>query len=150
MFSHMSNNIPRPVLRIEKTRIDNVIELLSFVFLVACWALSLMMRWSSNEGDSDFSMVACATFVYILLGLLTKFPHRFNYPVKVTEDNAKVLYPMACRAMRIMKLGALVQFLTISTMSYFHIDIFWIPAIMFVGMICYIIAITIKMTSAKI
>ena len=40
---------------------------------------------------------------YIGLTFLNRYPHVFNYPVKVTEENAQKLYSISTRMIRILK-----------------------------------------------
>ena len=44
------------------------------------------------------------TFAYVLLTILNKFPHIFNFPNEITEENAPKMYKIATTMMRLIKL----------------------------------------------
>jgi hypothetical protein len=53
------------------------------------------------EGLSIFWLFSLlALFFYVGLSFLERFYHKFNYPVKVTENNATTLYKLALGALR--------------------------------------------------
>ncbi len=41
-----------------------------------------------------------ATVLFVGLHVLNKFPHIFNYPIKITPENATIQYQLATRLMR--------------------------------------------------
>jgi hypothetical protein len=45
-----------------------------------------------------------------VLSILNKFPHIFNYPIKVTDENALQLYLKATRMLRVIKLIVVLLF----------------------------------------
>ena len=52
--------------------------------------------------------------LYAALTLLNKFPFAFNYPTKVTDDNAERLYTLGTRTIRLLK--------TIVVLSFFFLN----------------------------
>jgi len=42
--------------------------------------------------------------VFVLLTILNRYPHIFNYPQSITEANAKAMYTSATTLLRIIKL----------------------------------------------
>ena len=48
--------------------------------------------------------------VYALLTISVWYPHTFNYPVKITEDNAARQYLIAARMIRMLKAGIIALF----------------------------------------
>ncbi len=52
-----------------------------------------------------------ALVLYTLLSLVTRIgPHKFNYPVEITEENAERMYTLSLSMMRWLKLGLLLMF----------------------------------------
>jgi hypothetical protein len=51
-----------------------------------------------------------ATVLFIGLTILNKFPHIFNYPTEITEDNALRQYTNATRLIRYLKVIIVVIF----------------------------------------
>lgn len=49
-------------------------------------------------------------FLYIGLTALNKFPSAFNYPTKVTNDNAERLYTLGTRTIRLLKIIVVLSF----------------------------------------
>ncbi len=68
---------------------------------------------SYGSKSSLFLLPAFSTFIFILLSWINKYPHIFNYPVKITEENAETQYRIATRLMRIMKITIQTSFLLI-------------------------------------
>lgn len=64
-------------------------------------------------GQKWMFLLLPAIGVILFLGMswITRFPHRFNYPVNITEDNASQQYANAARMIRVMKLSLAVLFL---------------------------------------
>ena len=56
---------------------------------------------------------ALGVFLFIMLTILLRFPHMYNYPEKVTEQNALSLYSAGVRFMRIMRIWVLFIFILI-------------------------------------
>lgn len=50
-------------------------------------------------------------FTYLTLTYLSRLPHYFNYPVKITEENAKDHYKNALKMTRYLKVFILLSFL---------------------------------------
>jgi uncharacterized membrane protein len=49
-------------------------------------------------------------FLYVGMTILNKFPFAFNYPTKVTNDNAERLYKLGTRTVRLLKIVVVVSF----------------------------------------
>ncbi|RYZ25031.1 MAG: DUF1648 domain-containing protein [Sphingobacteriales bacterium] len=60
------------------------------------------------------------TIIYILLTVLNRYPHTFNYLVEITPENAVKQYKNATKMIRVLKLGIALLFFII---SYKTIDI---------------------------
>ncbi len=57
---------------------------------------------------------AIGLVTYIGLAILTRFPHIYNYPVKITAENAESQYRMVCRFIRVLNtvIAGLFTYLT--------------------------------------
>jgi len=120
-------NDNRPRIKIRMTNFDRVAEFLAAVFMVALIVLPLIHYSDLPEripvhfdgsGNVDgygskstlLILPASGFLVYILLTILAPFPHIFNYPVKITPENAEVQYRLASRMMRSLKTLIIIMF----------------------------------------
>lgn len=93
-------------------------------------------------------------FLYILLTILNLIPHKFNYPGKITPENALRQYTLAVRLLRFLKifLTGLFFYICYSTIKIANheisgLDIWVIPLILglvIIPMILYLILATKK------
>lgn len=51
-----------------------------------------------------------AVLLYVLLTLVGNYPHTYNYPQKITEENARKQYRLATRLVRVLKVIILLSF----------------------------------------
>lgn len=127
---------PRPRIKITPSSLDNKLELTSKIFLAIIWAFSLYIFWISPSiipshfnasGQADdygnklilLILPTLGTLFYFGLSKLNKYPHTFNYMVKITADNAEKQYTIATRILRFLKLAILVMFSLILFFLYF-------------------------------
>lgn len=117
----------RPRLPIKLTRTDKVLEIISAVLLLGLLIYTLI-SWTSlpetipvhfnAKGQPDgwgsrvsiFFSPLLALALYILLTLLNKRPEIFNYPVRITPENAAFQYALAMRLIRLLKLSLIILF----------------------------------------
>ena len=110
----------QPVVRVQLSFVDHALEaaalggvlLLGFL-LYAFWPalpdiVPLLFSATGEvdgRGDKDTMLVlsAMVAFLYIALSIANFFPHRFNYPWRITEKNAARQYRIATCAMRWIK-----------------------------------------------
>jgi hypothetical protein len=102
----------RPVIELPITSIEIIIELtgiiaifVMFLILYKYWPVlpEIIPTHFGISGKPDgwggrgslFFLPILGTFVYICLWFLSKYPHIYNYPVTITEENAPVQYLMA-------------------------------------------------------
>jgi uncharacterized membrane protein len=122
----------RPKIILKLSVFDKSIEILTGFLLFFMWAW-LLYHYSmlpekipthfNFAGEADgfgnkkdlFILAISATILYILLSILNRFPHIFNYPVEVTEHNAPKLYQLGNQMLRSLK------FLTILAMCLVQI-----------------------------
>ncbi len=121
----------QPKIKLEKTKIDFVLELLTLAILILYWAFvfsrlkdlpnSIPVHFDFQGNANRFGLKyelliipSIATLIFVLLFFLNKFPHIFNYPVKITEENAERIYIFTTRFIRLLNLLLLTMFYFIS------------------------------------
>ena len=103
----------------------------------------------SNKISVFILPIICLLVVYLPITILQRFPHTFNFPVKVTERNADSLYVIGIRIIRYIKLLVIVIFVLLLTETLlcafniqhgrfvfyilYGIDIVFFPLIIIVG-----------------
>ena len=120
--SHRSKpfNQPRPRIRITVTPLEFILELISLLGLI-CAAGMLIKFWpdlpavipqhfaSTGEVDawgdpsSLYFLLGANFLLYIMMTAVRRFPHTFNYPVQITEDNAARQYQLAVLYISLLK-----------------------------------------------
>jgi len=120
----------RPKLRPKHTRLDYALEAVAMVGIIIIWLLPAIMWRDLPEiipthiginGQADdwgsrrtiFLLPAITTVLLAGLGILNRYPHIFNYPVKVTDANAERLYQKATLVIRILKVVIASMFIII-------------------------------------
>ena len=121
----------RPKLRLPLTKGDWITEFIGFVFLVFLFILPLryipdlparIPAHFDVAGAPDgyggkntlWILPAIGFFLWLLMTVLSRFPHIFNYSVNITAGNAETQYRLATGMMRILKTVILVMFSFIS------------------------------------
>jgi uncharacterized membrane protein len=111
----------QPKLTIERTPVDWIFELLAILGLFALLGVSVYYypklpdtipsHFNGSglpdkyEGKSFFWVLpGISVFLYILLSVINLFPHRFNYPFKITQQNAFRQYTLGTRLIRYIKM----------------------------------------------
>ena len=127
----------RPKITLIPTTADKLVDLLGWIILLALWALTIthystlpdtIPTHFNGAGEADgfgskasiIGLPVIATLLFILLTILNRYPHIFNYPSPVTQDNALRLYTLATRMLRYLKLVLLVVFGGIGFMTVQH------------------------------
>ncbi|NME72704.1 DUF1648 domain-containing protein [Flammeovirga aprica] len=120
----------QPKIKLTLSLKDKTIELVCIAILLITWLIPLIVYNDlpdeiaihfNSKGIPDnyghkstlFGLPIFATFLFILLTILNKYPHTFNYPTEITEDNAFKQYTLSTRFMRFVKLSILIVFLVI-------------------------------------
>ena len=121
----------RPKLKIQLSPMDQVFELLGWGVLLALWVWTGTSYSSLPDsipthfnaaGEADgfgrkasiVGLPVIVTLLYIGLTLLNRFPHIFNFPTPITQDNALRQYTNATRMIRNLKLILVLVFAGIS------------------------------------
>jgi uncharacterized membrane protein len=117
-----------PVIKIKLTSVDWAIELIGLASLIMLIVLPLYYLPQLPERipihfngagavngygsrSTVWSLPVTGVFIYLLLTVLSGFPHIYNYPFKITLQNAQVQYRLASRFMRILRTLILINFL---------------------------------------
>ena len=120
----------RPIIFINKGAIDSILDYTSLVIILFIWGFTFInynhlpdvipTHFNSNGVEDDYGskntiwiLPIISTAVFILFTVLNKFPHQFNYMVRITADNAEKQYRLATRIMRILKFNISLLFFCI-------------------------------------
>ncbi len=117
----------RPKITLIPSTADKLVDLLGWIMLLAIWGLTFnhystlpdtIPTHFNGAGEADgfgskasiIGLPVIATLLFIGLTILNRYPHIFNYPSPVTQDNALRLYTLATRMLRFLKLVLVVVF----------------------------------------
>jgi len=117
----------RPRIKIELTTTDKFVEIIGWCALLAIWVMTIMgysklpdvvpthYNFAGEAGGFEekgmiWSWAIIATILFVGMTIVNKYPHIFNYPVKITEENALRQYTIATRLVRYMKLFVVLTF----------------------------------------
>jgi uncharacterized membrane protein len=163
----MSSKNQNPKLKVENTFFDWLIELISLAVMIFL-VFFLRKYWSEvpariptsyafdgtikayGSKNSLLMLYLVIVGMYIILSFSVKFPYRFNFTVKITEENAYKQYRIARRMMSIIKLEVILIFgyLVISQINgsiHHKAGISpWFGAVVMVGMFSTIAIFVIK------
>ncbi len=67
--------------------------------------------WGSKA--TLFIAPGIATIMYFLFTIISRFPYLFNYPVKITKENAERQYSMAIDMLSLIKFSVIILFVFI-------------------------------------
>jgi uncharacterized membrane protein len=129
--------VGRPKIKLIPTSADKLVDLLGLIILLALWALTIthystlpdtIPTHFNAAGEADgfgskasiIGLPFIATLLFIGLTVLNRYPHSFNYPSPVTQDNALRLYTLATRMLRNLKLVLVIVFGGIEFMTIQH------------------------------
>lgn len=152
----------RPKIKIELQKKDYLLEVVSIIVVVLCWVFAIKAYQSASSlvpvhfdasGNIDnygkkssllISPIIC-TVLYLGLTLLSRFPHIFNYPVEITEQNANRQYIIAQKLLRALKLITVFVFLYIIFQKYRIINhsALKLSTLFIIGMIGVFVILTI-------
>ena len=111
----------QPRINLEPTWFDRVLDGLSFTAMILMWVIVVVEYPNLPEripihfdlkGNIDnyrsrhtiFLLPAIISVVITGMTFLNRHPHIFNYPVKITDENAFSEYSRATRLIRVVKL----------------------------------------------
>lgn len=122
----MPENI-NPKIEIPLALTDKVMELLGILILIAFWAYTLLnlkhlpevipTHYRGNGVVDGYgskwtiiSLPIIGTLLYFGLTLVSRYPHKMNHFVTITEANASKQYAIITRMFRVMKIAILLVF----------------------------------------
>jgi uncharacterized membrane protein len=128
----MQHNQPKLDLPITQTA--KTLEIAGFLLLLSLWITAFVLYVSSPDiipvhfnlaGAADrygsktslFLTAGIGTFLYLLLTVINRYPHAFNYLVTINAQNATEQYRKATTMLRVLKMGLLVLLLVIELTS---------------------------------
>lgn len=111
----------RPKINLKLSSMDKIIELLAWLFLLAIWGLTISSYsflpdkipiHYNGFGQVDglgnkitiFTLPLISSIIFAGMTIINKFPHLFNYPINITQNNALQQYTNATRMIRSLKL----------------------------------------------
>lgn len=117
----------RPRIKLITTLGDIILELIGYLSLFTLWYLVTINYYKLPEtipvhynaaGNADnfggketiLALPIIATILFIGMTILNRFPHIFNYPVRITEENAFRQYENASCMIRYLKFIVVVIF----------------------------------------
>lgn len=159
----------RPKIELELTLFDKALEILGWISVLVIWILvitnyitlpdSIPIHYNSmgvadrfGGKENILTLPIVATVLFIGLTMLNQFPHLFNYPTPITEDNALRQYIYATRLLRYLKFIILVIFgaITWQTISNVHnIGIWFLPTTVALMLIPFIYFLIKSLNSTK-
>jgi uncharacterized membrane protein len=117
----------RPKINLQPSRTGKVLDILGWLALFMLWELTvshygrlpdIIPTHFNLAGHADRSggkatilvLPVLATVLFVTMTVLNRFPWIFNYPVKITPENARVQYANATRMVRWLKLEIVIVF----------------------------------------
>lgn len=125
----------RPKLKIELSLTDKFLEVSGWVLLIILWAI-LILKYSGitetfkSHGHNtampensenlflDLILPVVGSMLYAGMTILNKFPWNFNYPTKITTQNARRQYTIATKLIRYLKFMVALTFSTIVFLTF--------------------------------
>ncbi len=117
----------RPEIKIVPKTIDKVLAYAGWIMLGFIWlflVLNYLGKYFDNEilqlfyvmfsSRSLLVLTLTGTVFFIGMTMLMKFPWSFNYPVKVTDENAGKQYILAVRLISYLRFAMIFLFIVIS------------------------------------
>jgi uncharacterized membrane protein len=129
----------RPQINLSFSPFDKCVEVLGWLALLAIWIFSIYQYFSlpdeipihfsfsgepDNFGSKGFilSLPVIASILFLGLTALNNYPHLFNYPSEITEENAEIQYTLATRLIRMLKFSIVVIFLILAVKVRASVD----------------------------
>jgi len=152
----------RPKIKTGLTVFDLVVEIAGLIALLAMWIV-LMVTYSGlpdvipinfnhlgqvrslGTKSSIFNLPVVATVVFAGMTILGRFPHVFNYPVKITDNNAFLQYRNMVRMVRCLKLAIVLILGYVVLYTVLYVDgiggVWFMPLTLVIALIPVILVI---------
>jgi uncharacterized membrane protein len=120
----------QPKIKINLTFFDKTLEVCALLLLIGFWSYTLFHYTNlpdtipthfNGTGEVNgygnkwtiLTLPLMTTLLFMFLTIVVNFPHKFNYPFTLTNENAQKSYTLVTRMMRIMKLIIVIVFFSI-------------------------------------
>ncbi len=127
----------KPTIQVSLSLTDKILELSGWLCVLVFWLLvvisynklpdSIPIHYNlsgkaDSFGDKTFilTLPLIATLLFAALSRLNKFPHIFNYPVSITDENAVMYYTKTTRFIRYYKVIIVLIFGLLAFMTIQH------------------------------
>ncbi|GMK37859.1 hypothetical protein PCCS19_09130 [Paenibacillus sp. CCS19] len=120
----------RPVIRLARSPLEVLLEVLNIIIIVGMVVYFLIRWWDlpsdipihfDGSGEADgwgnratlllFPIMAIVP--YSIITAISRFPHTFNYPIRITEQNAPELYRLTVQMLVWLKFEIVLLFASI-------------------------------------
>jgi uncharacterized membrane protein len=152
----MNNN--RPKIKVALTSIDKLFNITALVLLIIHIVFLIVSyqelpkiiptHFGINGKPDDYGnkgtiliLPIIAAVIFILFTVLTKYPHIHNYPINITEKNAKYFYSMSNRLLRFMNviINSLFLYITFGSIQIVKTKFTTLSPVILVGFIIIIL-----------
>ena len=120
-------NMNNPKLKVKLTTVDYILEVIGLIGIICMIVLPIyffndlpdkLPKHFNAQGQPDsysnkgmiWFLPIITLLLYIGLTILNRFPHIFNYPIKVTNENVEKLYRIGTKTVRILKIIVVLSF----------------------------------------
>lgn len=120
----------RPILKLPLMPFDLSVEVLGLLALIGFWLFTInfypllpevIPTHFGGGGKPDgfgskeaiLGLPIMSTVLYVMLTVFSRFPHKMNYTVTITETNAELQYRIMTRMIRVLKVFVLLVFFTL-------------------------------------
>lgn len=108
----------RPKIKVERTGVDTLLEITALILTATPIPYLILNR----ETNPELIILAAVMIVeFLAFTVIQRFPHTFNYLVRITEENAETQYRIAVTMMGWMNLilstGLALMFFGIGSLS---------------------------------
>lgn len=117
----------RPILKLPLMPFDLSVEVLGLLLLIGFWIFTVnfypllpetITTHFGGGGEPDgfgskvtiLGLPVVSTVLYLLLTLFCRYPHKMNYSVTITAENAERQYRIMTRMIRVLKVFVLLIF----------------------------------------
>ena len=144
-------------LHLKLTKLDQLLELLGWSLIALIWIMTFIsfnnlpdiipIHYNSSfvadgYGSKYYLLILpiISTLLFIGITILNFYPHTFNYPVKITEDNKLLQYRNITRMNRVLKVSIVIALGVIEFITIYYpkgqiniIGVWFMP--LFIGLI---------------
>ena len=117
----------RPVITLRLKTTDKIFEIMGWLSIIAIWGLTITNYTNlpdiipthyDGKGQVDGSgnkatiltLPIIATLLFVVLTIINRYPHIFNFMTNITKNNAFRQYTLATRTIRYLKLVIVIIF----------------------------------------